>query len=229
MKRNTLNFIVDAISALVVLGLVTTGLLVRFVLPPGSGSRRLLWTMDRHEWGDVHFWLAVAGGAMLLLHVALHWQWACVTVLRLCHVASSEQEPRQRWRHNVAGGALVGFVILLFWGFVWGAQLLVRDVSSEFDRVKTDWRGGKPTGVPSSSERDGELIRGSMTLAEAATAGRMPVESLRMGLALPPTVSAGERLGRLSREYGFALSRVREVINEHQRRSSPALGTPPDK
>ena len=42
MRRNTVNFLVDLASALIIFGLIATGLLSRFVLPPGSGSRRLL-------------------------------------------------------------------------------------------------------------------------------------------------------------------------------------------
>ena len=82
MKRNTLNFVIDAASALVMAGMIATGLVIRFVLPPGSGSRKEVWGLGRHDWGDVHFWLAAAVGAVIVLHVALHWQWVCVTTLR---------------------------------------------------------------------------------------------------------------------------------------------------
>ena len=40
MKRNTLNFVIDAASALTMAGMIATGLVIRFVLPPGSGSGR---------------------------------------------------------------------------------------------------------------------------------------------------------------------------------------------
>jgi len=228
MRRNTINFLVDAASALVVFGLVGTGLLMRFVLPPGSGSRRVLWTMDRHDWGDVHFWLAVAGGVLLLVHVAFHWQWVCVTVLRICRVAPAVQEPQRRWRRNFAGAALVGLAVLLFWGFVWTAQLAVRDTGPSSERGGPGWQGGEAVGV-SGAEPDGELVRGSMTLAEAAAAGGIPVETLRTGLALPQRVSTDERLGRLSREYGFAMSRVRQVIGEYQQRSCTTRRKPQDE
>lgn len=225
MRRNTINFLVDAASALVVIGLVATGLLTRFVLPPGSGSWRLLWGMGRHDWGDVHFWLAVVGGVLLLAHMALHWQWVCVTVLRLCRVATSERDAPRRWRRNAAGVALVGLVVLLFWGFVWGARLAVRDSAPVSERGGPAWRGGE-TADGSELDRGGESVRGSMTLAEAAATGPMPVQTLRAGLMLPDGVSVDERLGRLSREHGFGMSRVRDVIREYQRRSSSTQRTP---
>jgi len=220
MKCNTLNFLVDAVSGLVVSGLIATGLLVRFVLPPGSGSRRLLWGLWRHDWGGIHFWLAFAGGVLLLVHVALHWQWVCATVLRLCRLSpATEQATQSRWRRNVAGVALVLALVGLFSAFVWAARRGVQDN----DAVAGPGGGrGRALDAPSAmqAEGDDQFIRGSMTLAEAASAGAMPVEALRTKLGLPERVPAGERLGRLSREYGISMSRVREVVRDYQQSSS---------
>ena len=82
MRRNTLNFIVDALTLLTMLVMVSTGLLIKYILPPrlGTGVHKSLADMDRHEWGEIHFWAAVVLGALLLLHVALHWKWVCATV-----------------------------------------------------------------------------------------------------------------------------------------------------
>jgi len=83
MRKNTLNFIVDLAGLLAMLLMAFSGLLMRFVLPPrrGSGPHRTLWGWDRHDWGDLHFWAAVALGALLVLHVVLHWRWVCTTVV----------------------------------------------------------------------------------------------------------------------------------------------------
>ena len=81
MRRNTLYFIIDTVLFLAVLGLVTTGLLLKFVLPPGSGRRsQILWNLRRHDWGDVHFWLAATIILFLIAHVALHWHWVRIVV-----------------------------------------------------------------------------------------------------------------------------------------------------
>jgi hypothetical protein len=78
IKRNTVNYATDGLTLLTLLGVASTGLLLKFVLPPGSGRTSLeLLGMSRHEWGDVHFWTTVALGAVLLLHIALHWNWVC--------------------------------------------------------------------------------------------------------------------------------------------------------
>ncbi len=60
-------------------GDVATGALVRYVLPVGSGHTRALWGLDRHGWGHVHFWIAIAFCVATVVHVVLHWGWiTCV-------------------------------------------------------------------------------------------------------------------------------------------------------
>ncbi len=220
MKRNTLNLLIDAATALVVFGLIATGLLTRFVLPPGSGSRRLLWGLGRHDWGDIHFWIAFAGGLLLLVHVTLHWQWVCVTVLRLCRLSNTSEQTRQRpWRRNVAGIALVLGIVAVFWAFVRVARLGVQDIGAAAGPREDRGRAVSiPAGI--SADANAQSIRGSMTLAQAAAAGAMPAAALRADLGLPDTLSVNERLSQLSREHGFSMSRVREVIREYQLRSA---------
>ena len=88
MKRNALNFIVDLISFVNLLGLAFTGLIMKYVLPPGTsglgrelgGGRgreeiKYLWSMTRHEWGYIHFYLAVGFVALMVVHIILHWTW----------------------------------------------------------------------------------------------------------------------------------------------------------
>jgi hypothetical protein len=88
MKRPTLNFIVDLISFCNLLGLAITGSIMKWILPPGSaghgygfrggrgaGEIKYLWSMTRHEWGAIHFYLAVLFVSLMLVHIILHWTW----------------------------------------------------------------------------------------------------------------------------------------------------------
>jgi hypothetical protein len=88
MKRVTLNFIVDSVSFLTLLGLTVTGFIIKSVLPPGSGGHgrelhggrgigeiKSLWSMTRHEWGDIHFYLAALFIVLMIVHLVLHWTW----------------------------------------------------------------------------------------------------------------------------------------------------------
>lgn len=86
----TVNFIVDLAGFIDLLGLIFTGVVIKYILPPGSGGghgygyrggrgpsegARELWSMTRHEWGDIHFYMSVVFVALILIHLALHWTW----------------------------------------------------------------------------------------------------------------------------------------------------------
>jgi len=88
IKRKSLNFIVDLVSLVNLLGLASTGFIIKYVLPPGTGGRsrllhggpgrehiKQLWSMTRHEWGDIHFYLAVLFVTLMVVHLILHWNW----------------------------------------------------------------------------------------------------------------------------------------------------------
>lgn len=85
MKRSTLNFVIDLISCVDLLGMTFTGIIMKYVLPPGSGGggrgggggRHIkdLWSMTRHEWGSVHFYLALVFIVLMTAHILLHWTW----------------------------------------------------------------------------------------------------------------------------------------------------------
>jgi len=88
VKRSTLNFIIDLLSFLNLVGLGFTGFIIKFILPPGTGGLgralhggqgrehiKSFWSMTRHEWGDIHFYLALLFLALIVLHIFLHWSW----------------------------------------------------------------------------------------------------------------------------------------------------------
>ena len=86
LKRGTVNFIVDLVGFVDLLGLALTGYIMKYVLPPGSGGRgfrggrggaqmKELWSMTRHEWGRIHFYLALLFVTLMLVHIILHWNW----------------------------------------------------------------------------------------------------------------------------------------------------------
>ena len=81
MKKGTLNFIVDFTMLVNLLGLMFTAVIFRYVLPPGTGGRgggwrgEDFWSLSRHEWGDIHFYLAILFIVLMVCHIFLHWTW----------------------------------------------------------------------------------------------------------------------------------------------------------
>jgi hypothetical protein len=202
ISRNTTNYIVDAGIAIAFLGVITTGILIRYILPSGSGHT-LVWGLGRHDWGGLHFWLASGAVALALLHLILHWQWIWVTSFRLFR---GEGEHRSQ-----AGGrirALVGVAVLVLLtvaiaALLWTAQ---RNATSSIARQPVGSR------VEAGSGHGAETIRGSMTMAEAAAAARVPVAELRIRLGVPADTPADRRLGQLCREHGMSMEVARERI-----------------
>jgi len=57
--------------------MIATGLLLAFRLPPGSRGGRGLAVLGwgRHDWGDLHLWLAYGVIALVIAHLVLNWAW----------------------------------------------------------------------------------------------------------------------------------------------------------
>ena len=77
LSRSGVNFWVDAATAVAIAAMLGTGILLKWVLPPGiRGGRGLSWLGEgRHYWGDVHFWISVVLVVLLVFHLVLHWSW----------------------------------------------------------------------------------------------------------------------------------------------------------
>jgi len=85
MKRTTLNFTIALISFVDLLCMVITGMIMMYVLPPGTGGggfrggrgegAKLLLSLGRHQWGKIHYCLALVFIVLMTAHVLLHWEW----------------------------------------------------------------------------------------------------------------------------------------------------------
>ena len=87
-KRVTINFLLDLAGFILLVLLAVTGSIMKYILPPGSGGRgqtlhdgpgrehiKTLMSMSRHEWGNIHFILAILFLIAITLHIYLHWGW----------------------------------------------------------------------------------------------------------------------------------------------------------
>ena len=74
MNKSNLNFVIDSVAFFLFLLLASTGILIFLVLPPGSGNLTI-WGMNRHGWGDIHFWAAMGFLLAMIIHLIMHWSW----------------------------------------------------------------------------------------------------------------------------------------------------------
>ena len=86
MRRSSLNLLIDLLSFLLLMGLVFTGVIIKYVMPPGTGglARELhsgagrehikeFVSLSRHQWGYIHFCISIVFVVLMLIHIILHW------------------------------------------------------------------------------------------------------------------------------------------------------------
>lgn len=131
MKRNSLNFWVDVLTLIDLLGLVVTGATIKWLLPPGQsgGYGMTLWGWGRHDFGDLHLWLGIGFMALVALHLFLHWSWIYCTTARFFGGGSGGF-----WRRFAAG---IVFVIFLA-AIIIGSWYWMKNQVKQPDR---DYRG----------------------------------------------------------------------------------------
>ncbi|MFC1610721.1 DUF4405 domain-containing protein [Myxococcota bacterium] len=128
--RNVFKFWLNVSSALLMVTMAVTGLLIHFVLPPGTGGRGrgaaltvLGWS--RHDWGELHLWIGVGLIGLVLVHVWLNWSWVACMAARLL----DNPKPGQR-QQVLAGACILTAFVAISGGFLWWANSAVaRDIS----------------------------------------------------------------------------------------------------
>ena len=201
MKTVKANFILDALAFVAFAALASTGCILAFLLPSGSGrvvgegsgpgsagkTVSLLWGFTRHEWGAIHLWAAFVFLGIIALHLFLHWRWI------VCMVRG---QPTDR------SGSRFGLAL--------SALLLIAALAASpfFAPVEKAARGELQQRRGIAAEQP-LRIQGRMTLREAAAAAGVTTEELKRRLDLPGPVSDEERIGRLGRTYGFTAEEAR--------------------
>ena len=214
MKRNTWNFWIDVVLLLSVLGLVLTGFLIYWLLPPGSGGRGgggglTLWGLSRHDYGDIHFYLALAMMVLALLHLLLHWKWVLGTLKNIFSLTKAGALNRSQR----AGAYGILFLILLILGST-GLLFWARS------QVQGTTRGSGRHQHQTAELIQTDQISGQWTLRQIAESFEIDLMQLVNALNLPANVDVDQRLGPLRREHDFTISAVREVADQLQRQKS---------
>ncbi|MCE5268230.1 MAG: DUF4405 domain-containing protein [Planctomycetaceae bacterium] len=196
MNKSTINAIIDTVAFAAFTLLTATGVLMKFVLPPGSGHFKAVWGLDRHDWGRLHAWIAAVLMAVLAVHLLLHWRWI-ISVIR--------GRPREGSGLRVAL-AIVGILAL--------AGLAIAPFFAEVQQA------GEPPHRLRSVQQPGVSapeIDGTMTLDDVQRRTGVPPAVILRELGLPPDVPTDERLGRLRKQYGFDMHRLRDIVERHRK------------
>jgi len=74
MNKFSLIKLLDVAALASFVFVVSTGVLLHYVLPIRSGRAVELMGMNRHEWGDLHFQITVVFLLILTIHLIVHWK-----------------------------------------------------------------------------------------------------------------------------------------------------------
>ncbi|MBM4276036.1 MAG: DUF4405 domain-containing protein, partial [Deltaproteobacteria bacterium] len=118
MDKPRLNFLIDTLMFTCIMGMAGLGLLMKYILPPGRVARLqyggpvdLTWLgWDRHDWGDIHLYLAFTLLGLLTLHIILHWKQILGLFERFI--------PQPKVRRRVALAFLILAVLLVYFPFL---------------------------------------------------------------------------------------------------------------
>ena len=118
MTKSKLKFIIDAAMFLCLMAMAGLGFLMKYPLPSGrdawaryGSNRQFSWLgWDRHDWGDIHLYLAFTLLSLLVLHVILHWQQILGLFQRLV--------PDSRQRYRIALIFLLLSLLLIYFPFL---------------------------------------------------------------------------------------------------------------
>ncbi|NWF37483.1 DUF4405 domain-containing protein [Mariprofundus sp. KV] len=191
MRRTNINFIIDAVAFIGFIVMTITGVLMRYILPPGSGHYSTIWGLDRHEWGDIHFWISAVFFSLLAIHLLLHWRWVMSVVAG---------QPREGSGFR-AGLGIIGLLTII----ALALSLLLTPVEKDLTS-----RGAS---IGSTHKYEDTEIRGSMTLKEIQAATGVPAAYIVESLKLPESTSVNEQLGSLKRKYKFEIIDIRDTLN----------------
>ena len=194
MKTPKKRFLIDILAFISFVFLTSTGVLLFYILPPGSGRGNTIWQLDRHEWGDIHFYFAVSFLVILSYHVIQHWRWILSLV---------KGKQRSYSRNRIALG-LVGLLALI--------AIAIAPVITPVEKTEN---GGQEMEHSSGKEEVGVIIEGSMTLADIEQNIGVPAAYILRELDLPLSISIEEKLGQLKATYNFSMDDVREIVSEY--------------
>ncbi|MGE0089696.1 MAG: DUF4405 domain-containing protein [Bacteroidales bacterium] len=157
-----LNFIIDIIMFVLMGLLAGLGLLIKYVLL--SGTERWLkfernveltyMGLDRHQWGTIHLWIAIALIALLILHIILHWNMIVCLYKKLMGNKTS----------RIVCGSVFSIITLLFVVFPFLIHVDVNEMATGRERFE-------------SLNRKGNHETNQITEKENLVAEKLPVQN----------------------------------------------------
>jgi len=250
LNKAKLNFVIDALMFLCMMLMLGIGFAVKYILPPGrerwaeygGGVDLFLFDMERHQWGNIHYYLGLVLLGLLLLHIVLHWG----TVLGLYRRLIGSRN----WRIAIVSLFVVVNTCFVVTPFLMTPEVKKNELRSGRQRISYDSLSVNPPSrsvIRSSEERrpmdslpedideavdppvtalqqNSEVhhdhqrtleIKGYMTLAGLSEEFDVPIAHLEEELGIAKSLHRRDKLGWLRRQYGFKMSDLERIIRQY--------------
>ena len=233
-NRIRLNFIIDLLMFLVMMAVIGIGLLIKYVLVPGSRRWDIyvrnvdltLWGWDRHQWGTVHLILGAILSLLLVLHIVFHWR----------QIVCMYRQFVRRFSWKLAGIGLFLTVSFILLGFSFVVDISVTETDSGhgdhhqrnshsvqeseahaepvFEALSRPEISDRPSIEHAHQHSHHIDVRGSMTLAYLHQRYGVSADSMKAWLNLPPDCPEDLRLGQLCRKYNLEMQSIRILVEQ---------------
>jgi hypothetical protein len=194
MNKALTNFIVDAFAFVAIVLLVSSGSLLQYKLPAGSGHFLKLWGMDRHEWGQIHLWTAIVLLAATLIHLCLHWRWIV---------------------GMIKGSSSTGKTLRITLSFACIVILLGAAIVPILSPIEESGEPPHKMQMETHPASVADQINGSMTFEEVERLTGISSSVILKELGLPNDTPINERLGRMRKKYNFEMHDIRDIVQKH--------------
>ncbi|MFW6159923.1 MAG: DUF4405 domain-containing protein [Acidobacteriota bacterium] len=112
MKRTDWKYLVDSLLFISFFGLALIGILMGFFIASGpkvAESDKYFLGLYRHQWGDIHIYLALTFVTLGIIHLILSWSWI---------KGKAKNIFKSGWKIMMTATVLAGLlVVVLFWAF----------------------------------------------------------------------------------------------------------------
>lgn len=97
MKQSSVLKVIDLLSFIVLTLMISTGVFLEYTLPERSRSATV-WSLTRHEWGDIHLNISILFLVLMSCHLIVH-----IKYIKLAIGGKVQREQRYRIGLGVVG------------------------------------------------------------------------------------------------------------------------------
>ncbi len=231
--KSKFNLSIDIIMLLLLLPVAGIGFLIKYILIPGIRRNSIYGSsvdleflgLNRHQWGTVHLILSIVFLVLLIIHIVLHWKMITCVFQRMI----PDKTIRTVFAVSLTciGLLLISFPLLIKPEIIQREPLHQnRENRNNYSRVSDTLNMDRNKQITKTNQNDSVKkheqtlkeyyeVQGSMTLQYVADKYKVPVGIIASELKIPQNL-AGEKLGRLKKQYNFTMDDVRNIISKNR-------------